>query len=117
MRTARRIAALLLVIALAAGLTACAADSGSSPSGTYYAVRLVKGGVETSAEELAQSGGQISVTFEPDGTGVLRFNAANEPFTWSGTTMTPQGGGNSIEFRFDGKTLVLERDDTLIEFQ
>lgn len=117
MSTARRIAALLLVIVLAAGLAACAAGSGSSPSGTYFAVRLVKGGVEADAEELAQSGGQISVTFEPDGTGVLRFNAANEPFTWSGSTMIPLGGGNSIEFRFDGETVILERDDTLIEFR
>jgi len=113
MRTAKRIAALLLAIVLAAGLAACVADSGSSPSGTYFAVRLVKGGVETDAEELSQ----ISITFEPDGTGVLRVNAANEPFTWSGSTMTPRGGGNSIEFRFDGETLVLERDDALIEFQ
>ncbi len=113
MSTARRIAALLLVIALSAGLAACV----QSPSGTYYAVRLVKDGVEASAEELAQSGAVISVTFDSDGTGTLRFNAANEPFTWIGTTMTPQRGGSSIEFRFDGETLVLERDDTLIEFQ
>ena len=113
MRTAGRIAALLLVIALAAGLTACATGGGHSPSGTYSAVRLVKGGVEADAEALSQ----ISVTFEPDGTGVLRFNAANEPFTWSGSTMIPLGGGNSIEFRFDGETVILERDDTLIEFR
>lgn len=113
MRTGKRIAALLLVIALAAGLAACAA----APSGTYYAVRVVKNGIEANAEALAQGDEQISITFSPDGTGVLRSNAASEPFTWSGNTMTPQLGGDPMDFRFDGKTLILERGDTRIEFQ
>lgn len=112
MRTGKRIAALLLVLTLAAGLAACAA----SPSGTYTAVRVVKDGVETTAQALSESGAVISITFEPDGTGVLRFNAAKEPFIWSGTTMTSQEG-DTIDFRFDGTTLTLERGDTRIEFQ
>lgn len=112
MRTVRRSAVLLLALLLAAGLTACAA----SPSGTYTAVRVVKNGVETNTEELAQSGAVISIAFEADGTGVLRFNAANEPFTWSGNTMTSQEG-DVIAFCFDGKTVTLERGDTRIEFQ
>lgn len=112
MRTGKRIAALLLVLTLAAGLAACAA----SPSGTYTAVRVVKDGVEANAQALSESGAIISITFEPDGSGVLRFNAANEPFTWSGTTMTSQEG-DTIDFRFDGTTLTLERGDTRIEFQ
>lgn len=112
MRAGRRIAALLLALILAAGLAACAA----SPSGTYTAVRVVKNGVEATADELTTGGANISITFEPDGTGVLRFNAANEPFRWEGSTMTSQEG-DTITFRFDEKTLVLERGDTLIEFQ
>jgi len=112
MKKVRRIAALLLVLALAAGLTACAA----TPSGTYTAVRVVKDGIEVvGAEELAQSGAQISISFDADGTGVLRFNAESEPFTWSGTTMTSQDG-DTMDFRFDGETLTLERADTKIEF-
>lgn len=112
MRTGKRIAALLLALLLAAGLAACAA----SPSGTYTAVRVVKNGVEATARELSDSGAGISITFEPDGTGVLRFNAEKEPFTWSGSTMTSQEG-DTMDFRFDGKTVTLERGDTLIEFQ
>ncbi|MBQ3355513.1 MAG: hypothetical protein IJG45_00110 [Oscillospiraceae bacterium] len=112
MRTARRIAALLLALALAAGLAACAA----SPSGTYTAVRVVKNGTEATAGALSDSGALISITFDSDGTGVLRFNAASEPFRWSGTTMTSQEG-DTIDFRFDGTTVTLERGDTLIEFQ
>ena len=112
MKTGKRIAALLLALLLTAGLTACAA----SPSGTYTAVHLVKDGVEMNAQALADSGAVISITFEPDGTGVLRFNAGREPFTWSGTTMTSQEG-DAINFRFDGKTVTLERGNTLIEFE
>lgn len=111
-RTGKRLAALLLALILAAGLAACAA----SPSGTYSAVRLVKNGVEASADDLSQSGAVISITFEPDGSGVLRFNAEKEPFTWAGNTMTSREG-DTMEFRFDGTTLTLERGDTLIEFQ
>ncbi len=113
MRTGKRFLALLLTFALAASLAACAART---PSGTYSAVRVVKNGVETSMEELAQSGATISITFDSDGTGVLRFNAASEPFRWSGTTMTSQEGDTMV-FRFNGKTVTLERGDTLIEFQ
>lgn len=112
MRTVRRFAALLTALVLAAGLAACAA----SPAGTYSAVRVVKNGVQVGADELAESGASISITFEPDGTGVLRFNAEREPFTWTGTTMTAQNG-DTISFRFDGTTLTLERGDTLMEFQ
>lgn len=112
MRAGRRLFALMLLLAFAAGLAACTA----SPSGTYTAVRVVKNGVEASADELAQGGANISVTFEPDGTGVFRFNAESEPFTWSGTSMTSRSG-DTIDFRFDGTTLTLERGDTLIEFQ
>ncbi|MBQ6430773.1 MAG: hypothetical protein IJJ99_02695 [Oscillospiraceae bacterium] len=113
MRTGKRLIALLLAFALAATLAACAAQS---PSGTYTAVRLVKGGKEADAAALAAEGAMISITFEPDGTGVLRFNAGNEPFRWSGNSMTSQEG-DTMEFRFDGKTLTLERGDTLIEFR
>lgn len=112
MKKFRRIAALLLVLAFAAGLAACATD----PSGTYTAVRIVKSGVEAGAEELAQSGVQISISFHADGTGVLRFNAESEPFTWLGNLMTSQDG-DTIEFRFDGETLTLEREDTRMEFR
>ena len=113
MRTGKRLIALLLAFALAATLAACAAPT---PSGTYTAVRIVKNGKETNAEELAQSGVMLSITFESDGTGMLRSGAASEPFRWSGNTMTSQEG-DTIEFRFDGKTLILERGDTRIEFQ
>ena len=112
MRTGRRLFALVLLLAFAAGLAACA----TSPSGTYTAVRVVKNGVEASADELAQGGAIVSITFEQDGTGILRFNAESEPFTWNGDTMTSRNG-DTITFRFDGDTLTLERGDTLIEFQ
>lgn len=111
MKNITRIAALLLVFALVAGLAACA----SAPSGTYTAVRVVKGGTEVGAGELAQSGAQISISFDADGTGVLRFNAEREPFTWSGTTMTSQEG-DTIDFRFDGEILTLEREDATMVF-
>lgn len=112
MRAGKRIAALLLALLLAAGLAACAA----APSGTYTAVRVVKNGAEADAQALADSGAQISITFEPDGAGVLRFNAESEPFRWSGTTMTSPEG-DTLDFRFDGRTVTLERGDTVIEFQ
>lgn len=114
MNAGRRIAALLLAVVLAAGLAACA--GGKTPSGTYSAVRIVKNGTEVSADELAQSCAAISITFEADGVGVLRSNAASEPFRWSGDTMTSQEG-DTMNFHFDGKTVTLERGDTLIEFQ
>lgn len=107
----KRIACVLLILALLVTLTACSKAVG----GTYELSRATFDGKAVNPANLSMN---MRFTLEPNGIGTARYNTRTVDITWSdnGSTVEITGPNGVLELTKDGKSLILHDEGTLLFF-
>ena len=114
----------LAAIAAVLGFTSCEKEAEKAIVGTWKAtkVEISMGGMKMETD-LSEMGGEISFTFEKDGTGYATGNfggeVANEDMTYSVSgnmlSMNIEGETKTIPFYIDGKHMTMTFDEEFTE--
>ena len=107
----KRIVCVLMILALLLTLTACSKAVG----GTYELSRATFDGKAVNPANLSMN---MRFTLEPNGIGTARYNTRTVDITWSdnGSTVTVKDGEKTLEFKKDGKNLILHDNGMILYF-
>ena len=107
----RRLFALLLCAALLLALTGCSKAAG----GSYKLEYITADGVRMLPSSFGMN---ISLDLEEDGVGTANYSGTVMDITWTdeGKTVLVTGPKGELEFRKDGKNLILHDNGTLLFF-
>lgn len=119
----KKVLALLLVAAMVFGLAACSSGGGGgasekpSPVGKYTMTGMEENGEATSQEDLdllTSLGLTVTLEIKEDGTGILDLFGEQVEFEWDADNLTVDG--SKQPYTFDGKTLIMETNETKMTF-
>ena len=107
----RRLFALLLCAALLLALTGCSKAAG----GSYKLEYITADGVRMLPSSFGMN---ITLDLEEDGVGTANYSGTVMDITWTdeGKTVLVTGPKGELEFRKDGKNLILHDNGTLLFF-
>ena len=110
----KRIAALLLVLAMVFALCACGGGR-SGPNGTYKLTGLKMDGQDYSSYLSMLGYDKYTITFNSDGSGSLNGGGSNVTFKWDSQYLT-DNTGDKIPYQFSGNKVVLETSGVEMTF-
>ena len=108
----KRIAALLLVLAMVFALCACGGRSG--PNGTYKLSGLKMDGQDYSQYLSMLGYDQYTIVFNSDGTGRLSGGGSNVSFKWDARYL--DDGSDKIPYTFSGNSVTIETSGIKMTF-
>ena len=107
----KRLASVLVILALLLSLTACSKAAG----GTYTLTKVTWDGV---GAQPSMAGVNITFTLESNGVGTARYGNDSYEITWAdnGATVTLELRGKTLELTKDGKNLILHDEGAILYF-
>lgn len=108
----KKILSLLLIVSLLLCITACA----KKPDGRYNIESMTMGDTTFSADQLKETGIEMYIVFNSDGTGALCYGSEEDRFTWTDSKLTNETG-EEIEYTFDGTYITLVEGATTVVFK
>lgn len=112
----KKVLCVLLIVSLLLCFTACS----KKPDGRYNIESMRMGETSITADELKESGMEMYIVFNGDGTGTLGIAAGEDSdgqsFTWAENKLTTEDG-EEIAFTFDGTSVTISEAGTTIVFK
>ena len=88
-----------------------AVTGGTSIEGTWKIVGAKEGDKEVSMDVLKSIGmGDYTIEFKADGKGAMKLNGEEKEFTYDKDKKTMTADGDTVEYKIDGKQLILDSD-------
>jgi len=88
-----------------------AVSGGTSIEGKWSIAGAKEGDKEVSMEVLKSIGmGEYTIEFKSDGKGIMKYGEEEKEFTYDKDKKTMTADGDTIEYKIEGKQLILDSD-------